>query len=340
MKPANQYQLNLNQQGQKRGVYLAQYLEVFSPWLSDPGVTEICVNAPGEIWIERLGDPAMECIPNHEITNDLLLRQGRLIASTSDQIIAHEKPLLSAILPGGQRIQMALPPVARRGIALSIRKPVLEDMGLDDFINSGTYEDVNILKRNALIQNNDPAPDLKTPQEIASFLSNAVRARKNIIISGGTSSGKTTQLNALLKEIAPSERIITIEDTPELKPYQKNYLSLVAGKSHQEGAAVSIQDCLEAALRFRPDRIFLGELRGKEAYAYLRAINTGHPGSITSVHADTPKGALEQITLMVMQAGLGLSRDEIMAYITSIIGIVIQLKRIGGKRVLSDIWCP
>jgi len=147
-------------------------------------------------------------------------------------------------------------------------------------------------------------------------------------------------LNAILKEIEPHERIVTIEDTPEVMPPQKNHVSLLASKGDQGQSKVTIQDLLEASLRFRPDRILLGELRGKEAYSFLRAVNTGHPGSITTIHADTPQGALEQICLMVMQANLGLTHDQIMAYISSIIDVVIQLKRIGGKRIISEIWYP
>ena len=115
---------------------------------------------------------------------------------------------------------------------------------------------------------------------------------------------------------------------------------MIASKGGQGVAKVSVQNLLEASLRFRPDRILLGELRGSEAYTFLRAINTGHPGSISTVHADTPKGALEQITLMVMQAGLGLTQEHTHHYIQSIVDIVIQLKRIGGKRIVSEIWYP
>lgn len=164
--------------------------------------------------------------------------------------------------------------------------------------------------------------------------------KKNILISGGTSSGKTTLLSAILREIDSNERIITIEDTPEIYLHHKNHLSLIASKGEQGTARITIQDLLEASLRMRPDRILLGELRGKEAYSFLRAINTGHPGSITTIHADTPSGAFEQVGLMVMQAGLGLTHRQILDYTTSIIDIVIQLKRIGGKRVISDVWIP
>lgn len=340
MKAANQSVSDYTNIPQSAGVYLRQYLDIFKEWLDNPQISEICVNKPGELWIEELGAPAMIRIENKNITYENLVRLGRLIASHTEQAIAKEIPLLSAVLPTGERIQIALPPVARHGVALSIRKQVIRDMSLSDFVKAGTYNEVNITRNLEENTDNDHLPDMSQPNEIAKFLSQAIRDKKNIIISGGTSSGKTTQLNAILKEIDESERIITIEDTPEVHPPHKNHLSFIASKGDQGMSKVSIQDCLEASLRFRPDRILLGELRGKEAYSFLRAVNTGHPGSITTVHADTPKGAMEQITLMVMQADLGLSREEILSYISSIVDVVIQLKRIGGKRVLTDIWCP
>ena len=340
MKAANASSPPFSHDAPEAGIFLRQYLGIFKEWLEDPEISEICVNRPGELWIERMGHPVMERISHPEITSDKLLRLGRLIAAHTNQNIAKTMPLLSGALPTGERIQMALPPVARHGIALSIRKHVIRQMGLNDFVEGGVYDAVNLSNANTEDRTNRRLPDLTHPQDVADLLATAVRNKKNILISGGTSSGKTTQLNALLKEIPAEERIITIEDTPEIDPPQNNHLSFIASKGNQGVSKVTIQDCLEASLRFRPDRILLGELRGKEAYAFLRAINTGHPGSLTTIHADTPQGALEQITLMVMQANLGLSRLEILSYITSIIDMVIQLKRIGGKRVLSDIWCP
>ncbi len=324
----------------KNSVFLKQYLGVFQTYLGDETVSEICVNKPGELWIERSGAPAMEHIQDDAITNDVLWRLGRLVANYSDQSIALAKPLMSASLPTGERIQFATPPIARFGVALSIRKQTIKDMSLGDYAALGAFDKTSF-ERNIAAQN--PQHNLQKlydSGDIEGFITEAAQSKKNILISGGTSTGKTTLLNAILKEIDASERIITIEDTPEVRPAQQNYLSLIASKGEQGQAKVSIQDLLEASLRFRPDRIFLGELRGKEAYTFLRAVNTGHPGSITTVHADTPRGALEQIALMVMQAGLGLTHDQIMAYIRSIIDIVIQLKREGGKRIVSDIWYP
>jgi len=339
IKVANQSKGNSSKKSENSSVFLQQYLGIFQKFLNDPEVSEICVNKPGQVWIERSGVPEMEFIEDSEITNDILWRLGRLVANFSDQSIALDKPLLSASLPTGERIQFATPPVSRLGVALSIRKQVVKDMNLDDYRKMGAFDGLKT-NSNASKKAKKKLDGLYQNHEYQEFIATATRQKKNIIISGGTSTGKTTLLNAILKEIDTSERIVTIEDTPEVLPPHKNHLSLLASKGDQGQSRVTIQDLLEASLRFRPDRVLLGELRGKEAYSFLRAVNTGHPGSISTVHADTPHGAMEQICLMVMQANLGLSHDQIMAYISSIVDIVVQMKREGGKRFISEIWYP
>ena len=143
------------------------------------------------------------------------------------------------------------------------------------------------------------------------FLREAVRARKTILISGGTSSGKTSFLNALLAEVPETERIVLVEDTPEIRISHPNSVGLVAIKGDMGEARITTNDLLQAALRLRPDRIVLGELRGNESVSFLRAINTGHPGSFSTIHANSSRGAIEQLALMVMQAGIGLSRQTL-----------------------------
>jgi type IV secretion system protein VirB11 len=156
-------------------------------------------------------------------------------------------------------------------------------------------------------------------------------------VSGGTSSGKTTFLNALLREVPASERVILIEDTPEIRLQSPAGLGLVAVKGALGEARVTTDDLLQASLRLRPDRIVLGELRGTEAVSFLRAINTGHPGSFSTIHANSPTAALEQLGLMVMQAGLGLSRSDTLAYARSVIDVVVQLSRRSGRREIAGI---
>ncbi len=326
-------------------IFLEQYLEPFIHYLNDPDITEICVNAPGGFWIEKMGEPRMEYIPCPDVANDKLARLARLVAQETKQSINEKLPLLSSSLPSGERIQFVLPPVAANGIALSIRKQGVQDLSLEDYKELGIFDtarfvdDAHTQSQDKQLQDIVSASNADS-NSIMHFIDRAAKTHKNIIVSGGTSTGKTTLLNAILKSVNEHERIITIEDTAELRPPQKNTLSLLASKGEQGQAKVNIQDLLEASLRLRPDRIFLGELRGKETYSYLRAVNTGHPGSITTVHADTPRGAFEQIALMVMQGNVSMNKDQIMDYTKSIIDIVIQLKRVGGKRIVSDIWYP
>jgi type IV secretion system protein VirB11 len=175
---------------------------------------------------------------------------------------------------------------------------------------------------------------------VKEFIKEAIKNKKNVIVSGGTSTGKTTFVNAALKEIPEMERIITVEDAREIKlDHILNRVHLLASKGGQGLAKVTTQDLIEACLRLRPDRIIVGELRGAEAFSFLRAVNTGHPGSISTLHADTPQLALEQLILMVMQAGLGITRDQIANYVENVIHVIIQLKRgKGGKRFVSEIY--
>jgi type IV secretion system protein VirB11 len=172
---------------------------------------------------------------------------------------------------------------------------------------------------------------------LLSFFSGAVKAGRNIVISGGTGTGKTTFLNALLKEIPEDSRLIVIEDTPEVVLAHPNALGLVAVGSELGEARVGIDELLRASLRMRPDRLMVGEIRGSEAFTFLRAVNTGHPGSMTTVHADSPQGALEQIAFMTLQAGLTLTRSDVIAYATSVIDVIVQLSRIQGRRVVSSV---
>lgn len=321
-------------------VFLQRYLDIFKVYLDDPEIAEICVNRSGELWIERAGSPSMEKIDCPDITKDHMMRLARQIANTTGQAINLQNPLLSASLPTGDRVQVIMPPATLNGIVFSIRKQVVKDMDLADYANAGAFDAVDWVNDSDLKPHDAQLRALAEQKNFYEFIALAAKSKKNIIISGGTSTGKTTLLNAILKEIDPEERIITIEDTPEIKPIHQNHVPLLASKGEQGIAEVTIQSLLEASLRLRPDRILLGELRGKEAYTFLRAVNTGHPGSITTVHADTPHGAFKQIALMVMQANLGLQNDQIMDYIRSIVDVVVQLKRIGGKRIISEVWYP
>jgi type IV secretion system protein VirB11 len=265
-----------------------------------------------------------------QIDSQLLERLAHQIARINHQGVSRESPLLAAILPGGARVQMVLPPATRGEVALAIRKHRLQDMTLENYFEQSALPSV----RNAA-DNGPMLAALLQKQDYLGFFRAAVAARKTILISGGTSSGKTTLLNALLKEIPQHERVISIEDTPEIRLSSDNALGLVAVAGDQGEARVTVDDLMRASLRMRPDRLIVGELRGGETVTFLRAINTGHPGSISTVHANSPQGAFEQIAFMCMQAGLGLGRLETMEYARSMIDVVIQLDRHSGQRDIS-----
>ncbi|MBL8549040.1 MAG: P-type DNA transfer ATPase VirB11 [Hyphomonadaceae bacterium] len=318
------------------GVYLRTYLEQLSPWLDDPDIADILINRPGEVWIEGVhGGLARVDAPG--ITTPILSRLAQQIAAASHQGVNREHPLLAATLPGGARVQVVAPPATREHAAFAIRKHVVADLTLDHYHQTGAFAHT---RRSGAADTSELDRTLERQLgagDIPLFLRTAIRGGKNIVVSGGTASGKTTFLNALLKEVPTNERIILIEDTPEVKFEHPNAVGLVAVKGELGEARVGVDELLQAALRMRPDRLLVGEIRGPEAFTFLRAINTGHPGSITTVHADSPKGALDQIAFMTLQAGLTLTRADVLEYAQSVIDVIVQLTRAGGMRAVSDI---
>ena len=316
---------------------LETYLIPLERIFSLPNVSEVSINRPKEAWVEVKGEMHREEIPEFDLEH--LKALGRLVAQSTEQKISEETPILSATLPEGYRIQVIFPPAAEpRTVVMSIRKQTIMNMTLDDYEAIGAFQSTITQEQEDDL--NKELTALLAKGEVKQFIKTAVKGKKNIIISGGTSTGKTTFMNAALKEIPHMERLITAEDAREidLKDFP-NHVHLVASRGGQGRAQVTTQELIEACLRLRPDRIIVGELRGKEAFSFLRAVNTGHPGSISTLHADSPKLAFEQLILMVMQAGLGLDRNQISEYIHSIINIVIQLKRgTGGQRFVSEIY--
>jgi type IV secretion system protein VirB11 len=318
-------------------VYLRSYLEPFAAWLYRTDISEILVNRPGEIWIERAGSPQMERHAAPAIDATLLQRLANQIARISHQGISRETPLLSATLQNGARVQIIAPPATRESLALAIRKHVMTDLTLDDYAATGAFQAVHRAGLGHRSRQDAALAELLEAGDVLVFLRAAVAARKTILLSGGTSSGKTTLLNALLKEIPAHERVIVIEDTPEITLGRDNALGLVAVYGEQGEARVSINDLLRASLRMRPDRLLVGELRGSEAVTFLRAINTGHPGSLATIHASSASGAYEQIALMCLQAGLGLTREETIAHAKAMVEVVVQLGRHDGVRSVDEI---
>lgn len=310
-------------------VYLDAYLAPFRQWLERDTVTEIIVNRPGEVWIEDAEHRGMQRIATPEIDDKLVQRLAEQVARVSHQGINREHPLLGATLPGqgdmrGARVQFCGPPATRKHWAMAIRRHRQLDLPLDAY-DSGP-----------LAQRTDPPMPDPAEQPVA-FLRAAIQARKTILISGGTSTGKTTFLNAMLGEIPAGERVVLVEDTPELKLPSANGVGLVAVKGELGEAKVTPNELLQSALRLRPDRIVLGELRGAESVSFLRAINTGHPGSFSTIHANSLRGALEQLSLMVMQTGIGLTRSDTITYAASVIDVVVQLERSDGRRGIGAI---
>ncbi len=316
---------------------LETYLLPFKNIFAEEGVNELMVNKPGEVWVEKAGDQRLEKIP--EIDIDHLLGLGRLVAQSTAQGISEETPLLSATLPNGYRIQVVFPPAVEPNLAaFAIRKGTTMHLSLDKYAEMGAFD--NTSTKELVDENNAILCDYLKSGNIKEFIRHAVNCKKNIIISGGTSTGKTTFTNAALGEIPEKERLITVEDAREVMlRNHPNRVHLLASKGGQGRAKVTTQDLIEACLRLRPDRIIVGELRGAEAFSFLRAINTGHPGSISTLHADAPAMALEQLKLMVMQAGLGMPPEEVKKYILAVVDIVVQLKRgEGGKRYVSEVY--
>lgn len=316
---------------------LETFLTPFNALFAEEGVSEISVNVPGEVWIENKGQMRMEKVP--ELNLEHLKNLGRLVAQSTEQMVSEEHPLLSATLPNGYRIQVVFPPACEVGtLALSIRKGSISKLTLNDYEKLGAFSQT----ATGIVEDPINKALLKylTQKKIKEFLQTAVKSKKNIIISGGTSTGKTTFTNAALLEIPTSERLITCEDAREVQlPSHPNRVHLLSSKGGQGRAQVTTQDLIEACLRLRPDRIIVGEVRGAEAFSFLRAINTGHPGSISTVHADSPSMAVEQLKMMVMQAGLGLPPAEVKSYILSVVDVIVQLKRgEKGIRYVSEIY--
>ena len=316
---------------------LETYLEPLKRIFAEDGVNEISINRPFEAWVEKKGDIRYESMP--ELDFDHLRSLAQLVAQSTDQKISEETPLLSATLPTGFRIQVVIPPACEPGtVGMSIRKPSTMKLDLDDYEKMGAFQetaveeviDPNAIKLSQLLQ----------AKQIKDFLYTAIVTKQNIIISGGTSTGKTTFTNAMLLAIPKDERLITCEDAREIDlSSHPNRLHLLASKGGQGRANVTTQGLIEACLRLRPDRIIVGEVRGAEAFSFLRAINTGHPGSISTLHADTPGMAIEQLKLMVMQAGLGMPPNEIKDYILNVVDVIVQLKRgAKGRRYISEVY--
>ena len=315
-------------------VYLDAFLAPLAVYLGRGDVTDLYINRPGELWLETAAGTERHDAP--ALDDAALWRLARQIAASTDQGINREHPLLAATLPDGARVQICAPPATRGHLIVAIRKHSMPDLRLSDYEDAGAFARLGeaALKRRVV---DDLLAALLSEGRTFDFLTAAVQARRTIVIAGGTGTGKTTFLNALLKEAAPHERFVLIEDTPEIQLHHQNAVGLIAVRGKLGEASVSPADLVEAALRLRPDRIIMGEVRGAEAISWLRAVGTGHPGSITTVHANSPDGAVEQLALMSMTAGTELGRAELVDYIRATVDVFVQLGQEDGARLVTEI---
>ncbi len=311
--------------------------------LDAPGVLEVCVNRPGEVMVETTQGWRVEAAS--ELTLERCLSLATAVATWSNQHINQEQPLLSAALPGGERIQFVIPPAVTRGtVSITIRKPSHLVRRLDDFERDGLFERTATVSRTAaagLLPWEEELLALKEARRYANFLRLAVRRHQTIVVSGKTGSGKTTFMKGLTEEVPRHERLITIEDTAELMlPSHTNVVHLFYSKDAQGTTRVTAKSLLEACLRMRPDRIFLAEVRGDECFHFVRLAASGHPGSITSVHAGTCALAFEQMSLMIRESGAGggLRMDEIKRLLGIVVDVVVQFDRDERGRFISELF--
>jgi type IV secretion system protein VirB11 len=314
-------------------------LRALRPVLSRPDVTELCINRPGEGFVETSKGWHLELLPFADF--EWCKRLSKLVANSTRQRISEESPLLSGSLPTGERIQIVLPPATTPNcVAITIRRPSNQVWSLAELAQRGLFDRT----RRATGDLDDTEAELLKlleAREYQAFMRLAVHSRRNIVVSGPTGCGKTTCTKALIREIPSNERLITIEDAKELVlDRHPNHVRLFYSKDDQGLARVTPKQLLESCLRMKPDRILLAELRSEEAFDYLRNVNSGHPGSITSVHAASAELAFEQLVLLVKQSkgGQDLARADIKSLLYLLVDIVIQFGVEGHRRFVKEVW--
>jgi pilus assembly protein CpaF len=288
------------------------FLRPIAHLIQDPTVTEIMVNGSGRIFVEREG--RLEAEAGVCVREQNLRVAVRNLARVLGDDISEEQPLLDSRLPDGSRVAAALPPVSLGGTTLTIRKFQSQLFTADELVRIGT------LTRDQL-----------------HGITHAIEARDNILISGGTGTGKTTLLNALTAFLPPGDRLILIEDTAELQLERQNLVRFEARREQSGLPAVTIRDLLRATLRHRPDRILVGEVRGGEAFDLLQALNTGHSGTLSTIHANSAEQALSRFTRCVLQSGVDLPYGAIRSGISECLQLLAHLERRQGRRVLTEL---
>ena len=288
------------------------FLKPIEHLILDTSISEVMVNGPDHIFIEKAG--FIEPVRGVTIGEKSLMVAVKNIARRLGDDISESKPILDSRLPDGSRVAAVIPPCSVNGITLTIRKFNSRHFGIEDLIQTGTLE-----------------------RWLANQLEGYVLARKNILIAGSTGSGKTSLLNVLGRFIPPDERIVLIEDTSEIHMCQDNLVRFEARQPQNGLPAVTIRDLLKASLRHRPDRLILGEIRGNEAFDLLQLLNTGHSGSLSTVHATSAKQALARFTSCVLQSGVDLPYRSIKTNVGDSVNVVVHLERRPGRRFVSEV---
>jgi type IV secretion system protein VirB11 len=314
-------------------------LRALRPLLADPNVMELCINRPNEAFVETAAGWRQERLPFADF--DWCTRLAKLIANSTQQRVDATSPLLSASLPTGERVQIVMPPATTAGcVAIAIRRPADRIWSIEELAERGIFRATKRCSQ-ALDETERQLLEFLADSNFEAFMRLAVRSRKNIVVSGPTGSGKTTWTKALIREIPSDERLVTIEDARELvMDRHPNHVRLFYSKDDQGVARVTPKQLLESCLRMKPDRILLAELRAEEAFDYLRNVNSGHPGSITSVHATSAELAFEQLVLLVKQnqGGRELARADIKSLLYLLIDVVIQFGVERHERFIKEIW--
>ena len=281
--------------------------------MEDDTVNDILVNGPDDVWIERAG--ILEKTEKYFVNNEQLTDIAKRMVARVGRRIDDGSPLVDSRLPDGSRLNVVIPPIALDGTSISIRKFTKNKKSLQELVNFGSMT-----------------------REMANFLIIAARSRVNIIVSGGTGSGKTTLLNALSNYISHSERVVTLEDTAELRLEQPHVVRLETRLAGVERTGeITMQDLVINALRMRPERIIVGECRGAEAFQMLQAMNTGHDGSMSTLHANSPRDATARLESMIMMANASLPLEAIRRNIASAVNIIIQASRLndGSRKIVN-----
>lgn len=313
------------------------YHNAISKYFDMPHVTEFVINKPHEVFIESNGVWSVHNDPI--LSYDFLMGLSTVAASLSNSSINSDNPMLSATLPTGERAQIVIPPATpEKTISITIRKASSVDFSLSDLKTSGLFDDV-VDQKVELTAGEKMLIQLKNERKYIEFIDLAVKEKQNIVISGATGSGKTTLAKAIIHSIPLEERIITIEDVREIQLPHANVVHLLFSKDKGVNKSTP-QQLLESCLRMKPDRILLSELRGDEAFDYLRNVGSGHPGSITTVHANNAEHAFDQLSLLIKLsvAGSTLARDDIMRMLYALVNVVIQVKNVNGKRRITEIY--